>query len=136
MREKEGGIPYSRLVAVADTLLEESDDDSARLARGIGALEQPVRDELIVSDQLNAYQVFYYFFRTEPAILLRERLELEPASALLSGLTIEATDFLDMVFAIRDNRGVISISDGETIRATFSGRSAYAEGRLFLENPE
>jgi len=136
MSEKGSTLPYSRLVAVADKLLEDADDDVGRLARSIDALEQPVRDELLVSDLLNAYQVFYYFFRIEPDILVQERLDLEPASSLINGLKIEETDLLEMFFGIRNAMPVIVISDGDKVVATFSGKSAYEQGRMFLKNPE
>lgn len=136
MSENGAGIPFSRLVAIADRLLEESDDDMAVLARGIDALEQSVRDELLVSDQLNAYQVFYYFFRIAPEILVQERLDLEPASALRGGLMIEETDLLEMFFGIRDGKPIIVISDGDKTVATFVGKSAYEQGRTFLASPE
>ena len=55
----------------------------------------PVRNELLVSDLLNAWQVFYYFFRTVPDELVRERLELEPASSLVLGVAIDEIDLLD-----------------------------------------
>lgn len=135
MSEKEAGIPFSRLVAIADRLLEEADDDEAHLARAIDALDQPVRDELLVSDQLNAYQVFYYFFRTEPDLLVQERLDLEPASSLVHGLKIKETDLLEMFFGIRAAKPVIVISDGDKVVATFSGKSAYEQGREFLKTP-
>jgi len=136
MSEKGSTLPYSRLVAVADKLLEDADDDVGRLARSIDALEQPVRDELLVSDLLNAYQVFYYFFRIEPDILVQERLDLEPASSLINGLKIEETDLLEMFFGIRNAMPVIVISDGDKVVATFSAKSAYEQGRMFLKNPE
>jgi hypothetical protein len=136
MSEKAAGIPYSQLVAIADKLLEAADDDIVQLVHDIDALEQPVRDELLVSDQLNAYQVFYYFFRTEPDLLVQELLDLEPASALISGLKIEETDLLEMFFIIRDGNPVIVISDGDKTIATFSGKSAYRQGRMFLLEPE
>lgn len=136
MSEKGESIPYSQLFLIADTLLERADDDIALLARGIDALEQPVRDELLVSDLLNAYQVFYYFFRTEPGMLLQEQLDLEPASSLVRGLKIEETDLLELFFNIKDAKPVIVISDGDKVVATFSGKSAYAQGREFLKSPE
>jgi hypothetical protein len=136
MDEKKAILPFSRLVAIADHLLEESDDDIVVLARCIDALEQPVRDELLVSDLLNAYQVFYYFFRTEPDVLVQELLDLEPASSLIKGLKIEETDLLEMHFGIRDTKPVIIISDGHRMLATFSGKSAYEQGQTFLKNPE
>jgi hypothetical protein len=136
MRENEATVPYSRLVAVADNLLEDADEDIAHLARSLESLEQPMRDELLVSDQLNAYQVFYYFFRIEPDMLVQERLDLEPASSLIKGLKIEETDLLEMFFGIRDAKPVIIISDGDKVVATFSGKSAYEQGRMFLLSPE
>ena len=136
MSEKGATLPYSRLVAVADKLLDDADEDIVHLTRGIDALEQPIRDELLISDLLNAYQVFYYFFRIEPDILVQERLDLEPASSLINGLKIEETDLLEMYFGIRNAMPVIVISDGDKVVATFSGKSAYEQGRMFLKNPE
>ena len=136
MSEKGATLPYSRLVAVADKLLDDADEDIVHLTLGIDALEQPIRDELLISDLLNAYQVFYYFFRIEPDILVQERLDLEPASSLINGLKIEETDLLEMYFGIRNAMPVIVISDGDKVVATFSGKSAYEQGRMFLKNPE
>ena len=136
MSENRAGLPYSRLVAIADQLLEAADDDVALLTRNIDALDQDVRDELLVSDQLNAYQVFYYFFRIEPDLLVQELLDLEPASSLVHGVKIEETDLLEMFFVIHENKAVIAIHDGDKIVATFSGKSAYEQGREFLKSPE
>lgn len=136
MSEKGTGILFLQLVAVADHLLEDADDDIAHLARSIDALEPAMRDELLVSDQLNAYQVFYYFFRSEPDMLIQERLDLEPASSLIHGLKIDETDLLEMFFGIRNAKPVIVISDGDKVVATFSGKSAYEQGRMFLLSPE
>ena len=136
MSEKGATLPYSRLVAIADKLLEDADDDNFHLALSMDALEQPVLDELLVSDLLNAYQVFYYFFRMEPDILVQERLDLEPASSLVNGLLIEETDLLEMFLGIRNAMPVIVISDGDKVVATFSGKSAYGQGRTFLKSPE
>ena len=136
MSEKGATLPYSRLVAVADKLLDDADEDIVHLTLGIDALEQPIRDELLISDLLNAYQVFYYFFHIEPDILVQERLDLEPASSLINGLKIEETDLLEMYFGIRNAMPVIVISDGDKVVATFSGKSAYEQGRMFLKNPE
>jgi len=136
MSNKGTTLPYSRLVAIADKLLEDADDDVSQLVRSIDVLEQPVKDELLVSDLLNAYQVFYYFFRIEPDMLVQERLELEPASMLINGLKIEETDLLEMFFGIRNSMPIIVLSDGDKVVATFSGKSAYEQGRIFLKNPE
>jgi hypothetical protein len=129
-------IPYPELVALADQLLEESDEDVARLATKIGALDAGMRNELLLSDLLNAFQIFYYCFRTVPDELEKERLELEPASSLETGITIQETDLLEMCFLVREAKALIVIRDGERIVASFSGSSAFAQGREFLKSPE
>jgi len=128
--------PFHELVALVDAILDECDDDVPCIVKKLGALEPEIRSELIVSDLLNAYQVFFYFFRTVPDVLVMERLELEPASALRSGLIIDEVDLLEMVFVIRESRPVIIIHDGDKAIATFSGGRAYADGKSYLENPE
>jgi hypothetical protein len=129
-------IPFPELVAAADRLLEESDDDVELLATKIGSLDADMRNELMVSDILNAYQVFYYYFRTVPDELVKERMELEPASSLIGGLKIDEVDFLELFFVMKDHKPLIIVSDGEKTVATFSGNTAYANGMKYLENPE
>jgi hypothetical protein len=129
-------VPFPELVALADKLLEECDEDVALLATRIGSLDADVRNELMVSDLLNAWQVFYYYFRTVPDELVKERMELEPASALPRGLKIDEVEFLELFFVMKDYKPLIVISDGEKPVATFSGRNAFSDGRAYLENPE
>jgi hypothetical protein len=128
-------IPYRDLVALTDSILDECDEDVALLARRIGGLDAVIRDELLVSDLLNAYQVFYYFFRIDPDELVKERLELEPASALIYGIKLHEIDLLDLVFLVKNKEPLIVISDGEKEVAVFSGRSAYTNGLNLLQNP-
>jgi hypothetical protein len=129
-------VPFPELVALTDRLLEECDDDVERLASKIGSLDADVRNELMVSDLLNAWQVFYYYFRTVPDELVKERMELEPASALPRGLKIDEVEFLELFFVMKDHKPLIVISDGEKAVATFSGGNAFSDGRAYLENPE
>ncbi len=128
-------VPFSMLTAAADRMLEDCEDDWECLAIRLGELQPDIRDELIVSDLLNAWQVFYFFFRTGD-IDLRELLELEPASALVHGIKILENDFLEMFFSVRNAVPVIAISDGEKMVATFSGRHAFGLGREFMDRPE
>lgn len=136
MSPDRSAIPFPELAALADNLLEESEDDVERLAARIGSLDADVRNELVVSDLLNAWQVFYYYFRTMPDELVKERLELEPASSLAGGIRLEETDFLEMFFLVRDGKPLIAISDGEKVVASFFGSTAYENGVQFLGNPE
>ncbi len=129
-------VPFPELVSLTDKLLEESDEDIERLATKIGSLDADMRNELMVSDLLNAYQVFYYYFRTVPDELVKERMELEPASSLLRGLKIDEVEFLELIFVMKDHKPLIVVSNGEKPVATFSGKTAYANGMKYLENPE
>ncbi len=129
-------VSYPELVALADRILEESDEDVERLAKKIGSLDADVRNELMVSDLLNAWQVFYYYFRSVPDELVKERMELEPASCLLRGMKIDEVEFLELVFIMKDHKPLIIVSDGEKPVATFSGSTAYTNGMKYLENPE
>jgi hypothetical protein len=129
-------IPYSILVAATDRILEDCEDDVECLALRLGSLEPDVRKELFVSDLLNAYQIFYFFFRDGKDDLLRERLELEPASALIRGIKIRENDFYTMIIIVREAEAVIALSDGEKIVATFTGSSAFEQGCVFMESPE
>jgi hypothetical protein len=136
MSPDSSAAPYRELVALVDRLLEESDDDVEELAIKIGALDADMRNELMVSDLLNAWQVFYYYFRTVPDELVKERLELESASSLPDGLKIDEVEFLELLFVMKDHKPLIIVSDGEKAVATFSGSTAYTNGMKYLENPE
>jgi hypothetical protein len=128
-------VPYHTLSALADHLFEECEDDVKCLSHRIDALDATLRDELLVSDLLNAYQVFYYFFRILPDELVCERLELEPASSLTRGVKIDDIELLDLVFSVKNHEPAIIVSDGEKPLMTFTGKTAYTEGLKYIENP-
>ncbi|MGB8310148.1 MAG: hypothetical protein WCE65_09930, partial [Methanoregula sp.] len=94
----------------------------------------PVLHELIVSDLLNAWQVFYYFFRTTPEELIRERLELEPASSLVDGIEIDEIDLLIRVFRVRNSIPEILVTDGKETLKTFSGVNAFDDSFSYIES--
>ena len=127
--------PYHILAALADHLFEECEDDVRCLSHGIDALDSDLRNELLDSDLLNAFQVFYYFFRMLPDELVCERLELEPASSLTKGVKIDEIELLDLVFSVKNHEPVIMVSDGEKPLMTFKGKTAYADGLKYIENP-
>ena len=133
--DSEGPAPsFPELVRIADCLLEESDGDDEILVRRLGALPGPVLTELLVSDLLNAWQVFFYFFRSMPDELVRERLELEPASSLAQGVVIDEIDLLERVFRIRDSRPEILVTDGKVVLKTFVGTSAVSDSLSYIES--
>jgi len=125
---------FSELVRIADCLLDESGEDEDALVRRLETLPGPVRSELLVSDLLNAWQVFYYFFRTVPDELVRERLELEPASSLVDGVEIDEIELLTRVFLVKNSMPVIIVTDGKDPLKTFSGASAVADSQSYIES--
>jgi hypothetical protein len=128
-------VPYPTLVALADHLFEECEDDVKCLSHRIDELDPALRNELLVSDLLNAFQVFYYFFRILTDDLVCERLELEPASSLIRGVKIDEVELLDLVFSVKNHEPVITVSDGEHPLVTYKGKTAYTEGMKYIENP-
>ena len=90
---------------------------------------------MLDSDLLNAFQVFYYFFRILPDELVCERLELEPASSLTKGVKIDEIELLDLVFSVKNHEPVIMVSDGEKPLMTFKGKTAFTDGLKYIENP-
>ena len=128
-------LPYQDLVAIAERLFDACEDDVRCISRMIETLDPASRNELLVSDLLNAFQAFFYFFRTMPDELTQERLELEPASSLIRGIKLDEIELLELIFSVHNKKPVIVISDGEHPLVTYEGKSAYADGMKYIENP-
>jgi hypothetical protein len=126
-------IPYSELSRVADQILENGEDQPEILARELERLPPEIRDELLTSDLLNAFQVFYYFFREDPGDLERDRLTLQPASALLTGVLVTEIDLFDILFSIDAGEPVLSVSDGDQVIARYRGVDAFRKAIRFLD---
>jgi hypothetical protein len=133
------GLPYHELAAIADSLLEQCEDEAICLASRLDALEPATRNDLLVSDLLNAYQVFVYFFRLDPGTYIMELLELQPASILSRGILLGEIDILELIFFVRSHGedslvGGVAVSDGEKVVAEFTGRNAYTDAFGFAKN--
>ena len=124
---------YIELAELADEILTISDDDVTKLASVLDELAENVKNELLVSDFLNAYQVFWYFFRYEPEILAAERLMLSSASSLLPGVLIEERDVYEIVFRVANGRPEMLVTDGEEILKVFYGTNAYREAADWVD---
>ncbi len=124
---------YVELARLADRILEISGDDEERLAEVLDTLDPETRHELLVSDLLNAYQVFYYCFREVPDELTKERLMLHPASELADGVLLDEVDIYEVVFSVADRAPVVTITDGEEVLARLTGRHAYRDALCFLD---
>jgi hypothetical protein len=118
-------VPYAVLTRIADDILEAGEDNPAALAGILDRLEPGIREELFTSDLLNALQVFFFYFREDPGDLETDRLMLQPASALSTGVVFADREFFELVFLVEAGIPVITVSDGELVRARFSGPDAY-----------
>jgi hypothetical protein len=133
MNPEDSTVSYQELGDVAEALFQESEDDPIALSRLLDRLDPGVRNELLLSDFLNAYQVFYYFFREEPGDLERERMILEPASALLHGIRIREIDLFEIIFRIEEKQPVMSVSDGEMVLVNYHGPGAYRRAVRYID---
>lgn len=131
---EEKSTPYADLVQLADRILESGEDNPEELARELDQLNPADRADILCSDLLNAFQIFYYFFREDPGGLVTDRLILQPASALATGVLIIEREVYEVIFRIDDGEPVISVSASAEILANFRGHDAYQEALQFLDD--
>lgn len=124
---------YYELAELADRLFAISEEDTAELAELLDALEPEVREELLQSDLLNAYQIFYYYFREVPTDLGEERLILQPGTQAYAGVLVEDHDLLELIFLVKEGTPYIMVSDGKALIATFRGHTAYRDAVEYAE---
>jgi len=127
-------LPYSMLINIADSILEDGEDDPDALAAHLDQLDPEIRSELLVSDLLNAFQVFYYFFREDPGDLETDRLILQPASAVLTGVVVTEREFYEVIFRVEKGSPVIVVSDGDSVLAAFHEKGAYRQALTFIDD--
>lgn len=129
-------IDNIELAELADQILDIADEDYDHLSSIIDDLNEELKKEILLSDFLHAYQVFYYFFRKIPEEIVIDRLMLEPASSLENGIFIDKYDIFELWFIIEENEGIIYVSDGEKILKKFKGRTAYDESVSYARSCE
>ncbi|UUX92899.1 hypothetical protein [Methanoplanus endosymbiosus] len=116
---------YYELAELADKILALADENYECLSEVLDDLDEDLRNEMLNSDFLNAYQVFYFFFRQKPEEIVEDRLLLASASELKKGLLIYEYSLLEIFFRVEDNKGMIIVSDGDREMKRFYGKSAY-----------
>lgn len=122
------------LEMTADDIFTDCEDDEVCIAEALEDLDPAMRDELLVSDHLNAYQTFYYHFRVIPEELVKERLILQPASALADGVLVEEIDLFELIFTVQGGVPQIAVTDGEEVLGSFEGARAYVQARAHAES--
>ncbi len=134
MNTASSGLTYRELARLADSLFEESGDDEEALAGLLDGLSPEILADLLVSDLFNAYQTFYYFFREDPGELEKDRMILQSASALNTGVVVREVDLLEVIFIVRVLVPIVEVRKADAILATFSGCSAFREVENFVED--
>lgn len=121
------------LAELADRILAIAGENVKVLAEVLDTLDAEARNELLSSDLLNALQSFYYHFRELPTLLGQERLTLQPAVAVLDGISFEEEKGLDLIFRLDKGGPVVDITEGGELVVRFEGQSAYRGARRYLE---
>jgi hypothetical protein len=125
---------YRDLTKIADRLFMQSDDDEEQLAYALDSVEPDVRQELLASDLLNAYQVFYYYFREFPGELAKERLLLLPATSLSHKVVLAEIDYVEVEFSVEQGDPVITLLDEGQVIAKYHGKDAYHSAMQFIDD--
>jgi len=126
--------PYQELADIAEQLFTACDDDPICVAKNLDTVTQSVREQLLKSDLLNAFQVFYYYFRESPDILAEEILLFHPASRLMHGISfIKDSGSHEMIFFVKQGVPEIAIlNEDDIVAETFSGTDAYKKAISYI----
>lgn len=128
------GGKYAGLSDMVEAILTRCDDDPACIAAGLEKMEPDIRREVLVSDLLNAWQVFWYFFRTDPGDEAAEFLAFHPAGELNHGVPMGDIDIFTLEFRVTDGEPEIRISDDVQEVARYRGASAWNETYSFIRS--
>ena len=127
-------ISYNELGDIAERLFTVCEDDPICVATKLHSLLPDIRDQLLGSDLLNAFQAFYYFFREVPDIVTEEILLFHSAGHLVHGIPlIKGIGPFEMVFIVKEGIPVIAIIDeDDMVSMTFTGKTAYQKGLAYI----
>ncbi|MDD1657231.1 MAG: hypothetical protein LUQ41_02080 [Methanomicrobiales archaeon] len=123
------------LAVLADRVLQIAGEDDARLAEVLDTLDPDARAALLDSDLLNAFQLFYYHFRTVPDPLAQDRLLLHAAQDAREGILVDSDEDLDVYFLVRDGTPAMEVREADVVLARFDGKDACRRARAFLAGP-
>ncbi len=126
-------LTYPELSVIVDKIFESCEDDDDCIVNHLARLDDSVRISLLTSDLMNAWQVFYWYFREQPGKDIMETLLFSPAGNLKRGIALENGIF-SFQFSVKNDRPSIVISDDEGVCATFSGQNAWKQTMNLINN--
>ena len=127
-------LSYQELGEIADQLFTACDDEPICVAKKLDDVTSDIREELLKSDLLNAFQVFYYYFREYPDILAEEILLFHPASLLVRGIYLaKGNGPYEMIFLVKQGvPEIVLLNEDGSVIETFSGRNAYNKAISYI----
>jgi hypothetical protein len=127
---------FDMMAEIMDTIFARCDDDPACIAGELKNLDPGIRDEILASDLLNAWQVFWYFFAAYPGDEAVEYLIFHSASELSRGVPMGEYDILSLRFHVIGGTPLLILSDDIQEVGRYSGSSAWTAVSSFIENGE
>nr|WP_319539655.1 hypothetical protein [uncultured Methanospirillum sp.] len=128
------GGRFADLADLVEGILDRCDDDPACIAAELNTLEPEKRAEILSSDLLNAWQVFWYFFEVYPGDEQVEFLVFHSAGELAGGVPMGQAGIFKLTFFVQGGEPGIIIEDDVTEVARFSGRTSWNDAKKYLEN--
>jgi hypothetical protein len=124
---------YDTLSDIADTIFRRCDDDPSCIASEIRKLDPDTQCDLLTSDLLNAWQVFWYYFKDYPGDEAVEFLNFHPAGDLVRGVPMGDVGLFTLTFQMIVDEPEIIVSDDIGEIARFRGITAWEETRTYIE---
>ena len=126
------GGRFAELSDLMEKIFTRCNDDPVCIAKELEIIEPDIRREILGSDLLNAWQVFWYYFRAFPGDEAVEFLTFHSAGELNQGVPMGDIDIYTLVFQVTDGDPEIVIADDIQELARFRGASSWDECRAFM----
>jgi hypothetical protein len=127
------GDHYQTLADIADRIFGRCNDDPSCIAKEIRKLDPDIRNDLLSSDLLNAWQVFWYYFRDYPGDEAVEFMNFHSAGELAKGVPMGGIDIFTLTFQVTGDSPEIALSDDLQEVARFRGSDAWMKARAYIE---
>ena len=125
---------YNEISSLVDDILSECNEDVACIRRRLSGVDEEVRESLLTSDLLNAWQVFYFYFEEDPGEDMLEYLLFSPASSLYKGVSIGTYKKCTIRFMVIDSTPMIQLSDDICELERFSGPDAFKNAIIYIDD--
>ncbi len=126
------GGRYAGLADMMEEILARCNDDPACIAASLEKMEPDLRREILTSDLLNAWQVFWFHFREDPGDEAVEFLLFHPAGELGRGVPMGDLDIFTLTFRMQGGEPEILVADDLQQVGRFRGEKAWKRAKAFI----